>query len=1237
LIQPADPEVINEGGQAKWHQTLEPPRWRTSGRKESKSFGRLASVENDDSRLTFEYASGVRVYYENRVTGLKQGMILPKPPQGQRTFDVFMNVETNTQPEQIKDKVLFQFDGKAVLEWKGLLVIDAEGKRVPAKLVMREGMLQYRIDSTDATYPIEVDPLSQNPLTTIDGDQAGASFGDKVSNAGDVNGDGFADLLVGQPRYESSVPKQGRVLVYHGSSSGILNTAAWTTLGEQDTELYGLAIDSLGDVDGDGFDDIVAAGYAWDSASLSNVGRVRMFTGSASGLGTTATWTYTGSTENEFAGRSVALAGDVNCDGRADLVIGSAGRNSFSGGVDVFYGQSTSPFLSNTPDWSYTAGNGANLGFSVSGQGNLNDDTDSGSGLECDDITAGAPFYDTSSNNNRGRVLAFYGSASGPASTPDWTAVGTRNQARFGFALSSTSDLDQDGIEDIAVGAPEDQDTLNNEGSVTLFAGTSSGVSTTSFWKAYGNNAGAEFGRSLSTSIDSNDDGNSDLLVGAPFYSTASTAQEGKAFLFLGASSATSGVTSNALWTAVSTQSNARFGWDVDGLEDVNGDGIDDAVISAFLYSTTSISDAGRVNVYEGQTTCLIGGTAYASGESNPNNPCEVCDPSVSTTSFTSVADGTSCDDGDACTINDQCQAGTCSGVAKDCDDGLACTADSCSAGTCQNDLTSGCLINGTCIADGLANPNNQCEVCDPSASTTSYSPAGTSQSCEDGLFCTVNDSCDGSGNCVAGDPRDCSAALTQCFRSTFCDESRRTCDAIDPRPSGTLCDDGNACTESDECNGSGRCVGTQKDCSNLDGPCTLGTCDSVTGNCVADEKADGTTCDDGDACTDPDTCQSGSCTSGATVDCDDGNECTAESCDSVNGCQYTDVAAGTTCGAAAACQDGTTLAPGSECDGSGTCSALPTVDCSPYLCDSGACTSTCTDDDDCAGDAYCDVNDECSTANRAPVADAGMDQTVDAEVSVTLDGSQSSDPDGDDITYLWEQQSGESVTLDDDTAASPSFTAPRTEDNELVFQLTVEDEDGLTATDTTTVTIDPDTVNEKPVAVISGPDEAEQGASIELDGTDSSDPDGDPIESYSWSLDSGDSDFVTLTGTDADTLTVEFSPTATVGDEYVFQLIVSDEFENSDPTTHTVTVTEGDVDPDTGGDDGDDVGPDAGQDAGSDIGVDTGSDIGEQPPTGELGGSGCACNATGDDRTPDWLAVVFALGGLALLRRRRD
>lgn len=324
---------------------------------------------------------------------------------------------------------------------------------------------------------------------------------------------------------------------------------------------------------------------------------------------------------------------------------------------------------------------------------------------------------------------------------------------------------------------------------------------------------------------------------------------------------------------------------------------------------------------------------------------------------------------------------------------------------------------------------------------------------------------------------------------------------------------------------------------------------------------------------------------------------------------------------------------PGSQCDGSGTCASQMNVDCSPYLCDSGACTSTCTDDDDCAGDAYCDVNDECSTENRAPVADAGMDQTVDAEVTVTLDGSQSSDPDGDDITYLWEQQSGESVTLDDDTAASPSFTAPRTEDNELVFQLTVEDEDGLTATDTTTVTIDPDTVNEKPVAVISGPDEAEQGSSIELDGTDSSDPDGDPIESYSWSLDSGDSDFVTLTGTDADTLTVEFSPTATVGDEYVFQLIVSDEFENSDPTTQTVTVIEGDVDPDTGGDDGDDVGPDVGTDAG----VDTGSDIGEGPPSGELGGSGCACNATGDDRTPDWLAVVFALGGLALLRRRRD
>jgi MYXO-CTERM domain-containing protein len=317
---------------------------------------------------------------------------------------------------------------------------------------------------------------------------------------------------------------------------------------------------------------------------------------------------------------------------------------------------------------------------------------------------------------------------------------------------------------------------------------------------------------------------------------------------------------------------------------------------------------------------------------------------------------------------------------------------------------------------------------------------------------------------------------------------------------------------------------------------------------------------------------------------------------------------------------------PGGSCDGSGTCSSQAAVDCAPYLCDTEACTTSCTEDADCAGDAFCDDNDECSTANRAPIADAGADQTVDAEVSVTLDGSQSSDPDGDTITYLWEQQSGESVTLDDETAATPSFTSPRTEDNELVFQLTVEDEDGLTATDTTTVTIDPDTVNEKPVAVISGPDEAEQGSTIELTGTDSSDPDGDPIETYSWSRTRGPQADITLTGTDAENLSIEFSPVAEVGTEYEFQLIVADEFENSDPVTHTVTVTEGDVEPDAG-----DTG-----DAGDDVGVDTGSDIGQDPLAGELGGSGCACNAAGDGQMPDWLAVVFALGGLALLRRRR-
>ena len=144
---------------------------------------------------------------------------------------------------------------------------------------------------------------------------------------------------------------------------------------------------------------------------------------------------------------------------------------------------------------------------------------------------------------------------------------------------------------------------------------------------------------------------------------------------------------------------------------------------------------------------------------------------------------------------------------------------------------------------------------------------------------------------------------------------------------------------------------------------------------------------------------------------------------------------------------------------------------------------------------AYHAVDDgqAATPTNWPPVADAGNDQMVAPGNAVTLDGSWSTDSDGDPLSYSWTQPAGPRVTLSSTTATSPTFTAPSTPTT-LTFKLRVSD--GRDGSDTDTVTI---RVNRPPVAVASAsPSTVAPGALVTLDGSASSDPDGDTL-TYSW------------------------------------------------------------------------------------------------------------------------------------------
>jgi MYXO-CTERM domain-containing protein len=231
---------------------------------------------------------------------------------------------------------------------------------------------------------------------------------------------------------------------------------------------------------------------------------------------------------------------------------------------------------------------------------------------------------------------------------------------------------------------------------------------------------------------------------------------------------------------------------------------------------------------------------------------------------------------------------------------------------------------------------------------------------------------------------------------------------------------------------------------------------------------------------------------------------------------------------------------------------------------------------------------------NRAPVANAGPDQTVNERTAVTLNGSGSSDPDvGTTLTYAWAQTAGPAVTLTNGTSAQPSFTAPDvTADTVLTFTLTVGD-GTLNSTDTVNITVrNVGAQNRAPVANAGADQTVEKGASVTLRGS-ATDPDGDTL-TYAWTQTAGPS--VTLNNANAAMATLT-APDVTADTVFTFTLKVTDPSGASAEDSMSITVTAK-----TGGGDGD--------------------------------GGGCGCSS---ESSAAGSLMPLLMIGMALLSRRRQ
>ena len=160
-----------------------------------------------------------------------------------------------------------------------------------------------------------------------DSNNLNARMGWSVASAGDVNGDGYSDVIVGAPYYgDGGLTSEGKVWVFHGSTTGLESSAAWSKESGQNGAYYGYSVTTAGDVNGDGYADVIL-GAPLFTASTSSEGVTRVYLGSDSGLHLTYSWKGEGDQAGAWFGNAVSTAGDVNGDGYADVIVGAKDYN----------------------------------------------------------------------------------------------------------------------------------------------------------------------------------------------------------------------------------------------------------------------------------------------------------------------------------------------------------------------------------------------------------------------------------------------------------------------------------------------------------------------------------------------------------------------------------------------------------------------------------------------------------------------------------------------------------------------------------------------------------------------------------------------------------------------------------------------------------------------------------------------------------------------------------------------